>query len=312
MNKRGGKAALSHAAHFSITPPYDFAVSLRFSKRSHLENVDDVHDKKLRRVFLICNVPVLAEIECFGNIESPHGIVRWTALNAGDVKPSDIIEAVRRIICADLDLLPFYLKASRDRHLLTLTEKFRGLKPLLTSTIFEAAAWAIMGQQVNLHFAYTLKKRLVENFGRRFSHAGREWFLFPRPADLAELELAELRSLQFSARKAEYLRDLSHYLFEDSSLFDSLVEQTYLSAVHYLMSIRGIGIWSANYILLRGAGFLDCLPLGDSGLHRAVRTIYRMRYIPDNKKIEKLARPMMPYRSLFTLYLWFSLMKGEN
>ena len=302
----------SHAAHFSITPPHDFALSLRFSQRSRFENVDDGRDKKLRRAILIGDVPVLAEIECLGDIESPHGVVRWTALNTGKVKRSDVINAARKIICADLDLLPFYLKASRDRHLMTLTEKFRGLKPLLTSTIFESAAWAMMGQQVNLHFAYTLKKRLVENFGRKFHHAGREWFLFPRPADLAKLEVAELRSLQFSARKAEYLRDLSYNLSEDSSLFDSIVEQTYLSAVHYLMSIRGIGIWSANYILLRGAGFLDCLPLGDSGLYRAVRIAYRMRTIPDNKKIEKLARPMIPYRSLFTIYLWFSLMKEEN
>ena len=301
-----------HAADFDIIPPYDFALSLRFSQRSRFENVDDVHDNKLRRALLVGDLPVLMEIECPGDIESPRGVVRWTAFTVGKVKQSDIIRAARKIICADLDLLPFYHKASRDKHLVNLIEKFRGLKPLLTSTIFESAAWAIMGQQVNLNFAYTLKKRLVENFGQKYHYAGRVWFLFPRPSDLARLEAADLRSLQFSARKAEYLRDLSHHLAESSSLFDSIEEQTYSSAVHYLMNIRGIGIWSANYILLRGAGFLDCLPLGDSGLHRAAGIVYRMRTIPDNTKIERLARPIMPYRSLFTLYLWFSLMKEEN
>ena len=113
--------------------------------------------------------------------------------------------------------------------------------------------------------------------------------------------------MQFSQRKAEYLIGLARICTEQNNFFESLADLPYKEAIEKLVAIRGIGAWSSNYLLMRGVGHLNCLPLGDTGLTRATKEVYNMRKKPDNGKIEKLANKFEPYRSLYTLYLWFSI-----
>ncbi|MEW5925797.1 MAG: DNA-3-methyladenine glycosylase, partial [Candidatus Zixiibacteriota bacterium] len=137
---------------------------------------------------------------------------------------------------------------------------------------------------------------------------GREYDLFPEPKDLHGATVEQLRLMQFSNRKAEYLLDLSRAVVNGDLELEKTGKSDYHTALNNLLAVRGIGIWSANYILMRGAGHLDCLPLGDSGLHRAVRNLYKLKKAPEKEKVEKLAAPFAPYRSLYTLYLWYSLL----
>ncbi len=297
-------------SRFKIVPPYNFELSLKFSQRSRFEIVDQTEQNVLRRLYRVGESIVQAEISCQGGIENPSGQVKWNCVSGGKVEEEKIIALASRILSAGLDLNPFYNLAAKSRYMNDLTGKFRGLKPILTPTVFESAAWAIMGQQVNLNFAYILKKRLVENYGPKFRVDGNNQYLFPSPGDLSSANIANLRELQFSSRKAEYLSGLSASMRTDGLGLESLAALNYDEAVSLLMKIRGIGIWSANYILMRGAGHLDCLPLGDSGLHRAVKITNRLKELPDNAKVEKLAKKFIPYRSLYTLYLWFLLMEG--
>jgi len=297
---------------FKIIPPYNFELSLKFSQRSRFEIVDRTDKAVLRRLLSVGNSIVLAEISCRGGAETSSGQIKWDCLDGKKLDEKEIVEIASRMLSASLDLTPFYDLAGKSKNMKELTRKFRGLKPILTPTVFESAAWAIMGQQVNLNFAYILKKRLVENFGRKLRIDGEDFYLFPEPGNLSKANVAELRDLQFSSRKAEYLLGLSAIMRNGGFGLESLAKQNYNEAIARLISIRGIGIWSANYILMRGAGHLDCLPLGDSGLHRAAKIVNRLKELPDNEKVEKLARGFIPYRSLYTLYLWFLLMEGAS
>jgi DNA-3-methyladenine glycosylase II len=287
-------------------------LSLRFSQRSRFEIVDKASSNILKRLLKIGDSIILAEISCSGDIEHPEGLVRWRYLKSDDIDEGSIIAVAHKILSAQLSLHPFYEVAKESKHFSKLINKFHGLKPLLTPTVYESAAWAIMGQQVNLNFAYILKKRLVEKYGRIYQIDGDEFHLFPEPPALAEASVDELRQLQFSTRKAEYIIGLSQLEMQNGSAFDSLSKLNYNEAISKLLEIRGIGIWSANYILMRGGGHLDCLPLGDSGLHKAAKSVFGLGKLPDNMQVEKLARKFIPYRSLFTLYLWYSLMEKEN
>ena len=71
--------------------------------------------------------------------------------------------------------------------------------------MFETICWAIIGQQINLKFAYTLKKRLVEGYGEKMEYDNEEYFLFPTPKVISKLEVEDLKPLQFTTRKAEYI-----------------------------------------------------------------------------------------------------------
>jgi DNA-3-methyladenine glycosylase II len=298
-------------ASFPVASPYNFELSLKFCRRSRFEIMDDTADNHLRRIIGLEGRPVLIDICCDGTTENERARVSWVCLQKGTISRSRAVSAARRILCADLDLNPFYGRGYRAKPILNLMKKFRGLKPILTPTLFEAAAWAIMGQQVNLDFASVLKKRIVQKFGLEFLCNGDEYYQFPEPNALASVSVEMLKKMQFSTRKAEYILGLAETFVSKLPELSQVTKIEYADAISLLQSIRGIGIWSANYILMRGAGNLNCLPLGDSGLHRAIRRVYGLKDRPGNHLVEKLAEPFTPYRSLFTLYLWYSLMEGK-
>ncbi len=294
-----------------IVPPFDFSLSLKFAVACRFESEGSDRDKHLTRVIKLNGIPVLLSIKVEDKVNHPAGRVTWNYLEGGHVSKDAILKVSRRMVSAELDLRPFYRIAQKSERFKKIAKKFRGLKPILTPTVFEAAAWAIMGQQVNLQFASTLKKRVVRNFGKILNIKGDEYSLFPAPEDFAHAKVGDLQMLQFSQRKAEYLLGLSAWVARDHYALESLGEFDYDTALERLLSIRGIGIWSANYILMRGAGHLDCLPLGDSGLNRAVKNLYKLKENPDYSRIEKIAKEFMPFRSLFTLYSWYTLMEDE-
>jgi DNA-3-methyladenine glycosylase II len=68
--------------------------------------------------------------------------------------------------------------------------------------------------QINLAFAYTLKRRLVENFGRRVDCEGKHYWLFPTPQDIASLTAQDLAGLQMSVKKCEYLIGVAHLIVD--------------------------------------------------------------------------------------------------
>ncbi len=74
-----------------------------------------------------------------------------------------------------------------------------------------------------------------------------------------------------------------------------------------LTAIKGLGQWTADMFLMFHLRRPDVLPVGDLGIRRAVQVEYRMRKLPDPKRLEKVARPWRPYRTLACLYLWSSL-----
>ncbi|HZC14552.1 MAG TPA: hypothetical protein VE270_11085, partial [Thermoleophilaceae bacterium] len=74
-----------------------------------------------------------------------------------------------------------------------------------------------------------------------------------------------------------------------------------------LTAVKGLGQWTADMFLIFHLGRPDVLPVGDQGIRNAVKAQYRLRKLPDPKRLEKIARPWRPYRTLACLYLWSSL-----
>ncbi len=294
-------------AEFNIVPPFDFNLSLKFCERTRFNKINRSRQYCLKLLTQVDRRAVFIEIGCSGTIENPIGLVRWSCPDKGRIEKDKITILARKILSADINLLPFYERLDRSEKLRGLTSELRGLKPILTPTPFESAAWAIIGQQVNLTFAHKVKIRLEKKYGRRFPISGIDYYLFPDYEKIARARIESLKKMQFSRKKAEYITDLAKELVRQENFLESMTDLPYDRAVEKLLAIRGIGIWSANYLLMRGVGHLNCLPLGDTGLTRAVREKFGLTKKPDKNKIEKLAREFEPYRSLFTLYLWFSL-----
>jgi DNA-3-methyladenine glycosylase II len=156
---------------------------------------------------------------------------------------------------------------------------------------------SIVGQQLSTNAAQTIYGRMLELFG---GHA-------PTPKQLLAANPDDIRAAGLSRPKINYLRDLAKHVEDGELELDRLDELSDEKIIEELTAVKGIGEWSAHMFLMFHLGRPDVLPVGDQGIRNAVRVQYRLRKIPDAKRLEKIAKPWRPYRTLACLYLWSSL-----
>lgn len=180
-----------------------------------------------------------------------------------------------------------------------------GLRIPLTATLFEAVCWAVIGQQINLTFAATLRREMIALAGTL--HPGSGLLAHPEPAAVAALDPADLAARRFSRSKARYLVETSAAIAAGMPSLEDLTAAGPDAAEAALTALRGIGPWTARYILLRGFGFPDVAPVGDSGLATGLERLYGLGTRPDIAEQEAAMRAFAPHRSLATAHLWASL-----
>ena len=203
------------------------------------------------------------------------------------------------------DLTTFYKLAEVDLIIKLLIDKYKGLRIVKIDDIFEAICWAIIGQQINLKFAYTLKKRLVESYGERIEYRNSEYFLFPVPIVISKLEVEDLKQLQFTTRKAEYIIGVAK-LFEDGTITkkELMLEKNYEKLKQRLIQIRGVGNWTADYAILKCFDIKEAFPIADVGIHNALKGILELEEKPSLEEIEKLSKNWNGWQAYITFYLW--------
>jgi len=156
---------------------------------------------------------------------------------------------------------------------------------------------SIVGQQLSTQAARTIYGRLTDIFG---GHA-------PTPRQLLSVDPERIRAAGLSRPKVAYLRDLAQHVEEGTLELERLPDLPDEEVTAQLTAIKGLGQWTADMFLMFHLGRPDILPVGDLGIRRAAQIEYRMRKLPDPKRLERVARPWRPYRTLACLYLWSSL-----
>jgi DNA-3-methyladenine glycosylase II len=173
----------------------------------------------------------------------------------------------------------------------------RELKEERRGDAYGALLRSIVGQQLSTKAARTIYGRMLEIFG---GHA-------PTPEQLLAADPDAIRAAGLSRPKINYLRDLAQHVEDGELELDRLDELPDEEVIEQLTAVKGIGDWSAHMFLMFHLGRPDVLPVGDQGIRNAIKKEYRLRTIPDANRMEKIARPWRPYRTLACLYLWSSL-----
>ena len=173
----------------------------------------------------------------------------------------------------------------------------RELKEERSGDAYGALLRSIVGQQLSTKAASTIYGRMLELFD---GHA-------PSPKQLLAADPDAIRAAGLSRPKIAYLRDLAQHVEDGELELDRLDELSDEKIIEELTAVKGIGDWSAHMFLMFHLGRPDVLPVGDQGIRNAIKIQYRLRKIPDAKRMEKIARPWRPYRTLACLYLWSSL-----
>lgn len=208
-----------------------------------------------------------------------------------------------RILALDVDGSGFADVGERDPVVGTLQRRYPGLRPVAFWSWYEAAAWAIIGQRTRMTQAAALKQRMAAELGETVVVDSRPQQAFPAPRVLAGME--SFRGLP--APKVERLRALGSAAAAnvlDSARLRAMPREEALAA---LQELPGIGPFSAELILLRGAGDPDHAPVHEGRLALAVQHAYRLPEPPTPDELTALSAGWAPYRTWVTLLLRVAL-----
>ncbi|GKV67622.1 putative DNA-3-methyladenine glycosylase YfjP [Sporosarcina sp. NCCP-2716] len=176
--------------------------------------------------------------------------------------------------------------------------------PLVRSfSLYGELVKSIIHQQLNLSFANVLLMRFMELYGMQQDGVWR----FPAPEQAARLTVAELRELQFSTRKAEYVIGLSQAVAEGRLDLESMRTKTDDEVTAELTALRGIGPWTAQGFLMFGLGRPNLFPTADIGLQNALKALWDLDRKPTQAEIRERFPDWSPYLSYAALYLWRSI-----
>lgn len=177
-----------------------------------------------------------------------------------------------------------------------------GLRIPMTVSIFEALSWAIIGQQISVQAATSIRRKLIQAVNIR--HSG-GLLCYPNAEQVAELNESDLRQAGFSLSKAHALLTISKMLSSEELLLENLsavlpVEEMYQK----LAKVRGIGPWTMNYMFLRGYGWLDASLEGDVAVRRGLQKLLNLSDKLTAQQTQQWLAPFSPWRALIAAHLW--------
>lgn len=291
---------------FTIACPeyFSFRQSLHFLQRSPLELLHTVQDEEVWRVIRVKEKPVLFSVKAGSQNQL---VVQVWNQRITDLSEQTISHFVTAWFDLKTNLAPFYSMAAKDALLKPLVNRYAGYRIVGIPDLFEALSWAIIGQQINLPFAYRLKQQFVQSFGDKLTWNDKAYYQYPKPSVVANLDVAELLRLQFSRQKADYVIATARAMVSETISEEALAGLSLEEAKECLLKLRGIGNWTANYVLMKTFHHPNAFPLEDAGLHQAIRNQLSLPAKPSYREVVQLFKKYEGWEAYATLYLWRSL-----
>ncbi len=292
-------------------PPFDLELTAGY--HTYFQGrygTDSWVDGRYHRLLDLGPKLALASVRTVGTVEEPDLEVE---LRGENLTPQDAAGGKAQVawmLGTEQELAPFYDLARRDAALAAICERFHGLHPPHTSSVFEALILAILGQQIATSVARIVRTLLIETYGSRQAFDGADYYAFPRPEALASASVEDLRQLKLSYRKAEYVQGIALAARDGTGGLDCLNEKSDEEVVQQVTQLRGVGKWTAQWVLVRGLGRPDALPLGDLALRRIVSSLYFDGEPITDEQLGPFSARWSPWRTYATVYLFSALRAG--
>ncbi|MBE1501866.1 DNA-3-methyladenine glycosylase II [Amycolatopsis lexingtonensis] len=203
-----------------------------------------------------------------------------------------VVAQVRRMCSLDVDGTAFPAAGARDPVVSLLQQLHPGLRPVLFASPYEAACWAVLSHRVWMTQAVRLRRRLTERHGTEVDVGGSPLTSFPAPEVLAKLEFMP----GLSGQKMQRLRGIAEAAAAGALDAAALRAMSADDALEQLRLLPGIGRFSAELILIRGAGHPDIFPQDEGRLHEIMRDAY---HLPEAgvPELAEIAEAWAPFRS---------------
>lgn len=305
-----------HKNQISITitpkPPYDFDLTAAYSTYfCGSYGADTFENGTFRHPMPLCNGSCLASVRSSGSVEFPRLEVVLKGPQLAGVSIEAARQQITRLLGADQDISGFYSALQTDPHLAPVVSALRGLHVPQTATVFEGLVLAILGQQISSHVARMLRTLLIETYGLSWEEDGVTCHLFPNPEAIATAGAEGLRSIKMGARKAAYIAEIAKRVASGELNLESLREQPDEEIAHILTGIRGVGMWTVQWLLIRSLGRTDGFPHGDLALQRTMGLLVNGGKPMEPEEALDYSLRWVPYRTYVTSYLFCAARSGR-
>ena len=289
------------SGHLTPTPPFDFAKSLEFLRIfMPMQSEQALSGRSLTKAVCITGQTLAFQVTTIGTVEKPE--LEYSLFSdqviASPIKSATVDRISFFLSLAD-ELQPFYLVAGNDPHFAPLKQLY-GYHQVKFLTPFENACWAVLTQRNSMNIARKMKQVIVEKFGSSLDVDGSIYWAFPEPAQLAVVS-NELEDLIRNQQKAEYLSAVARAFTEVDEEFLRVAD--YDEVEEWLRKIKGIGEWSAAFILLRGLGRMERVPLTEKKLIEVVSQVYGYGEAITHKTIQSIAQRYRVWQGYWAHYL---------
>lgn len=183
-----------------------------------------------------------------------------------------------------------YLR-NKDKKLSEVIDQIGMIEREVDTDLFSAVVHHIIGQQISTKAQATIWQRMNETLGE------------VNAVTILSADISKLQSLGMTFRKAEYITDFARKVHEGVFDLEKVAQMSDEAAIKELASLKGIGVWTAEMILLFCLQRPDIFSYDDLAIQRGLRMVYHHRKI-DRKLFEKYRRRFSPYCSVASLYLW--------
>ena len=183
-----------------------------------------------------------------------------------------------------------YLR-NKDKKLSEVIDQIGMIEREVDTDLFSAVVHHIIGQQISAKAQATIWQRMKETLGE------------VNAVTILSADISKLQSLGMTFRMAEYITDFARKVHEGVFDLEKVAQMSDEAAIKELASLKGIGVWTAEMILLFCLQRPDIFSYDDLAIQRGLRMVYHHRKI-DRKLFEKYRRRFSPYCSVASLYLW--------
>jgi DNA-3-methyladenine glycosylase II len=288
---------------FDPVPPFRLDLTVWALRRRVSNQIDQWDGATYTRVLQLDGQPVSVSVSQQQARARPRLLVTASSLAPCAQLPERIGPIITRMLGCATDVTAFSALAERAPHLAALAERFQGLKPPRFPSLFEALLNAFACQQVSLDVGILLLNRLTEAYGQAIAGASGVQRAFPMPEALACAAPEHLRALGFSRQKARAILELAATLEKAPQELLSLETRSNEEIYQRLLLLRGVGRWSAEYVLLRGFGRIEVFPGDDVGAQKNLQILLALADKPTYEQIQALTARWQPYAGFVYFHL---------
>ena len=204
------------------------------------------------------------------------------SMSARKTKPLSIKKAVKYLMKSDPELIPL-LDAFKIQDLQPETDYFKSLTR------------SIVYQQLSGKAAKTISDRFILLYKDKS---------YPTPVDVINIDHEKLRSVGLSNSKAQYIKNIAHAFLDNPATYDSLEMMHDQDIIDTLITIKGVGPWTAQMFLMFTLNRPDVFPVTDLGVQKGFQHYYKLSEMPTPGQMLKKSEQWAPYRTVVSLYFW--------